>query len=811
MKCPAWGTADFPIQAGTATPPGWRARDKYSRRRTHTRPVIRNNAHLPVVDSGSISCPLSPTDIMTTSLELPPLGGTRLDAFLDEVESCFGEDEDESSSAQSLATAAGMLHAQPCQAENLAQLGRLFNVWWRVGEHDRALQVLDDQQGALPESERQSAELRLLFWRLNALHSLGTDSRFVSTLHQTIDTLARRPVAEQPEEAWRHLADLAKSCGDHERQRQCLRALYACRATSPDRASYRAWDDAMLAAQLGKTHAAAGETEAARSCAEAAMRALSTAAADQDVDRNDWLNLGDFVIPYAPDIFATLAAQVRTLLPANLAQPLRRSVEVRLARLESQSLYGQGNIEAALTKSRQGRFGLTEDEDDAYSAEVLDWLLAAGRNAEAAALAFESTLHERNFSAGHACETAARQIEAGATDAHWPLALAFAAATEDYQWVAEGEDVETFCNRQLGLARTWAPEHPALELFQAMRLMDTRMYAEALPMLERAARHTELSNPDTVRAIWLCRFHLHGVEKALSLPLIECAAAGWCYNMGVNLDHDEISSELPEGTPWPAEAVADLAARYYELGKKKFESFFASGEGMMRDADVHAYSMLCNNLAIYYRNVKKNYDIALALHLRGIAASPFAEHYDGVMWCHRRADRQEEFVASADRLWHFVTEHGYSRHNPTYYMQSLTGALHKLDRGSEVAIWLQRLEDWWAGLDDDDRAEFYEDYLGSVSSGLCNLATARPEDALARLDPILPEIRAHGRAGQLRVCGLALIYSGQKERGLALLREASMAGDPNDDWDQEQRKYALTDLANHSGSSGGKRPWWKVW
>lgn len=41
-----------------------------------------------------------------------------------------------------------------------------------------------------------------------------------------------------------------------------------------------------------------------------------------------------------------------------------------------------------------------------------------------------------------------------------------------------------------------------------------------------------------------------------------------------------------------------LGTRYYERAMLRFEAFFATGEGHVRDGDIHTYSMNCNNLAI---------------------------------------------------------------------------------------------------------------------------------------------------------------------------------------------------------------------
>jgi hypothetical protein len=121
---------------------------------------------------------------------------------------------------------------------------------------------------------------------------------------------------------------------------------------------------------------------------------------------------------------------------------------------------------------------------------------------------------------------------------------------------------------------------------------------------------------------------------------------------------------MGEGRQVPPDEVCEpLVQRYYEEGLARFEAFWASGQGMYKDAHLHVYSMLCNNLAIKYR-MQQRYDEAAALHHKGLSSSPFAEHHDGLLWCAIGKDDRAGIVTAAEQLWHFSQDYGYSRHAP---------------------------------------------------------------------------------------------------------------------------------------------------
>lgn len=755
---------------------------------------------------------------MNTMNQAAPLalGGEALDLFLRETEALIEQEQEAQVPTHLLqATLASHLGSRSYRVDNLDQLNGLFHLWLYTNEVDAALHLIDTQEphvlAAMNADEREDNRVRLAFWRVRALRERPEDPRLPLAAENAARLLGSLSNEQQAEDSWTHLADLMRDVGQYELSRKYLEARYRLTISRPGRQRFRAWDDAVYALNLGHSHLAEQNAALARQAAQNACSTLLNAAADQDIDHEDWLRLGQSLVELDPESYPVIAGQVRKLMPATYAQARCRDVEVRLARLEASSLYRCGQLAAALEKSAEGRFGLTNDDDDSFSATVLDWLIEAGCLEAAAELAFECAFMEREGSMEAACRHAQHWLDAAPQPTpYWALTLAHASQVEELRWVAGDEDPQVFYARHLARARQCAPQHPAADLIEATYWLEHEEAAwhKAAPLLELAAQAPEWLHTDALYLTYLCRMHVHGPQAGLELPMIVSGAAGWNYNIGVKLDHD-VENEFPE-QDWSSTCKKELTIAHYEAGLQRFEAFFASGRGSYRDGNIHVYSMLCNNLAILYQN-RQDYDKAIALHNKGIESSPFAEHYDGVMWSHYRAERPEAFVEAADQLWHFASERGYSRHEPAAYICEVTHTLVHLRRRDELPIWLQRLEEWWSELDEEGRSQGKSSYLDTLITLLANMAVKQPADALARLEPALPALRAQKFVDYLQISGRIYEQAGQYEQAIALYEEALALPFKDDDEPYRQKASEYMAACRQALGGGEKKPWWKLW
>lgn len=743
------------------------------------------------------------------------LYGGQLEHFLDQTDETQYE-QAEAGVAEDLrqAALAAALRRQPLRADTFDLVERLSYLWLQAGDPGAALRQLDSDApaaiAALPAAERLQAELQCGFLRINALDALPDRAATVQSLLAQEQRLGALPSEERYLNAWNQLADLADYLGEGASARRAVRGRRALQAALPGRASYQAWDEAAMHLREGGSYARGGEEENARLSALAALDSLSEAAPGQDVDYDDWLRLGHELISFAPEQAGLVAGHVRAGLPGAAGMAERRTVEARIARLQACAFARLGQLDQAIARGREGRFGLVVDSDDSFSVQMLDWLLQAGRAAEAAELAFECSITDRSVSAGHARALAQERLDTCSAGApYWALLLAQAAGSDDA--VCGGEAPTAFAGRLLDLAAAQSPGHAALAAARAHYLARFgNDDAGALALLEQVVQQPGQANSSNLELLWHCRARLDQLRDAPFKPFVSAAGAGWNYRLGCILSSD-LRTSLPPGGTWPDEAMQRLATQYYEAGLAQFERFIDSGDGIYIDGNIHAYSMLCNNLAIQYRKAGRPPGDRIALHYKGIAASPFAEHYDGLLSCAYAAEDDARYVAAAEQLWQYSADHGYSRHSPDDYIHHVAYKLRILDRPGEIAIWLERLDSWFNELDADDQAEAAPSYLETLAMALVQQAHSQPEDAVLRLERSLPQIRMLKRLGTSRFAGRVLQIAGDLRRALEVFEEAAPWRRPGNAYDDEQYGYLTAEIAECRQALGGGKPWWRFW
>ncbi|MGP1681394.1 MAG: hypothetical protein ACTS8S_03590, partial [Giesbergeria sp.] len=429
-----------------------------------------------------------------------------------------------------------------------------------------------------------------------------------------------------------------------------------------------------------------------------------------------------------------------------------------------------------------------------------------------------SCWHERDESGRRGIDLAKQQLQTGTDHAGlWTLVLAAAAYDDDRHADVVREfgydTIEVAKQGFLSRARVLLPNHPAVDLLEARDLYSQEKFAEALPKYERLLDAPELANHDEAIAVWLTRIRVLGVSAALSQRFVEAGAGQWCYGLGVSLgDGDDIMEQLElsadERASFPSEALKSLSTRYYERAMLRFEAFFSTGEGNVRDADVHVYAMNCCNLAARYFAAEQ-YQQALELNTKGFDASPFAELLEGAMRCQYRLGCYPEYMEVAEKLWHFSLEHGYSSHQPGSYFGSLAWALQHMGRSAEIQIWLDRLRQSRQGLGTDDGNKL-SDLLGSEAALLNYLHPHKPDDCLVRMGVIRDDLMRVGDTWALLRLGECFMTADEPQTALPVFERAVAVHDPKEDSEK-----LLSDSKNGVETAQAairkQQPFWRRW
>ncbi|ARU03815.1 hypothetical protein CCO03_03160 [Comamonas serinivorans] len=766
-----------------------------------------------------------------------------LDAFLDQVIAVArgdnlnpGDDDEhpelnEAQEIQARADACALLSSRTLAPADLSVLERLFRIWLWLEQPARAQAAIDAHEPALlserPPGDHPDIVEMCALWRVEAaVQQADTPPAQLAALFEAaadgIGAASRQP--DRPEHLTRHRwsglmndARLARQADIHER---CARELHALHVQLPERQAWRTYDDAALQLSLALTAELRGEAAQAQQLALKAAQTLAHPAAGQDVDEDDWLRLAPDLVRLAPDTQALVDERARQALGPNPNPARLRDLSVRLARLQATSCWAQGNRAGALAAARRGRFLLTSDNDDAFTVTLMDWLMACDQEAEAARLALDACWNQREPSGAHAVTLAHRQLAIPSDHAGlWTLALAAAAfegdlSPHDLQTLGH-DDADQATRHLISHANALLPNHPALAVLEGRLLRREGQLAQALPKLERLLDIPDLANSDCALDLWYTRMQVLGSAQAMNQRFVEANSGNWSYALGVTLsDPDTVMDQLAltdaQREAFPSDALDALSTRYYERALMQFEAFFATGEGHVRDGDIHTYSMNCNNLAIAYRTGTDRTEEALALHRKGLAASPFAEHKLGAMWCLYKLDRHAEFVEAAEQLWHYAQDHGFGRHDPNSYFSNVAWALQHINRGHEIEIWLDRLRQWRTQQPDSELQENRPWLLGCEASMLDYLYRSKPDDALARMQAIRPELMACGRTWGLRRLGDGLLDAGQAQLALETYERAVAVFDPELDM-EEARTHALSAIDKAREAVRKAKPFWRRW
>ena len=763
--------------------------------------------------------------VLETASAAESLSGLLLAAYLDQVGALLQPlTEGAQVTAEQLSEAAHMLSRHPLQAGDIDTLYRIYQLWLYVEQPARALQLIQahaDLPARLTDAdERYSAEFDLASWRLYAAEQAGDRMQAVAQLRHAAQLLAAQPLTVQTEAAWEYLCAHAHELACWEIYTSATRARRELQRHNPQRQACQAWDDAVAAARLGLACLHEGQAESAVELGHAAMHHLLNAGADQHVDHRDWLNLAPVLQQIAPGFGTTVIEQVRRLAPEQDSPALARDLEVRLARIQARQLHAQGQISAALEAGWQGRVLLVADEnDDSFNSQFIDWLLAAGELTQAAALNVDAARTGSTQAAGCASARAREQLAQGSQDPSWALALCAALESGQTDWLEQdGRCADEAFQYYLALARRQAPGNLLADQLEGVRLANQDEYARALPLLEWALADAQQFTAESMLELVGCRARLLGVEQAVQMPVPELACAGRSYYLASQLAFymsDRLDALEPGGqiSQTALQALRKQGLRILEGALQRFESFFECGQGHLRDGNVHVYSKLCNNLGILYASYFDQPERAVPLHHKGLAASAFAEHYWSLMRCHERLDQDEEYVEAAETLWRFTAEGGYDRTSPLDYINKVCIRLLRLDRDIDIPFWMQRQEQWWNAQSAQEQEDSHEYYVSCVVACLSCNVFLEPDDALVRLERLMPMIDSSGNSYQQRVAGLVYMNAGRPQLAEPLFHRAIEYATPHIDDDPDQAEIATLarDNLEELRSLTRKKVWWKFW
>ncbi|MDR3159386.1 MAG: hypothetical protein LBU11_10405 [Zoogloeaceae bacterium] len=814
------------------------------------------------------------------TFDAAPLRGAELEVFMNHLENEMGERM--SSGGIEDTELRARLRAQPLRADTLEAIGRLHTLWIWAGDARAAIDEIETDGAALlaatSAEEQADAEMTLVLFRLQVAEHFADEAAMRAGIAEA-RALALEPDLHA---AW-HLHNPVLSRLACRQPDIALDASSLCReleARLPKQESRLLWDTVRFFIRNARIHADNQEMDEARKAGAQAIAALQNAVDKASVKVENWLEAGDALIEFAPEQLQAIQAAADAL-SQSWPLPQRRQVEVRLTRLAARARYALCDLDGALSACEAARYSLAAGggyADDFIEYE-LPWLMEAERREAAGQRAFFHIYFLGATTEGMR-EAVLRLVHerlADATDTSvwWPLCVMRAAQTasdlEKLLSVAPREDwgeisaahraifgalrtadwdaleMKTRMESLLSLdavspltalkdqvfsaardlAESRSPRHPWARRLAAMqdKEMERADASTALAQLEAVIREGRMQDAWTLIALMRLRLEVLGLTEAFLRPLPPIQNGMALYSLALALPEMLEKDFAMERMVLDAQEQAkldrlshDMQRALYEQGRARMEQYFETGKGHPHEGNAHLYSLLCNNLAALYR-ADARYSEAITLHNLGIAARPFAEHYQGILDCYWSLDDNANIAEAAEQLWHYAARYGYSRHDPNQYAGRVAKALYRMGRDEEIAVWLKRLLNWQRknSVDGKEKAEkrLSNESLRARLEVACYMFRSHADECMTMWRRIKAQVEVSEDAMVHAASGDLMHGSKQYaeavphyERALELNRARG------EDCDETLEAAILKRLKDYRAQDEAKtenKPWWKIW
>ena len=160
-------------------------------------------------------------------------------------------------------------------------------------------------------------------------------------------------------------------------------------------------------------------------------------------------------------------------------------------------------------------------------------------------------------------------------------------------------------------------------------------------------------------------------------------------------------------------------------------------------------------------------------------------------------------------MWNYAQSFSYAKHSPCHYFGWVANALYRLERDTEIAIWLERLELSWQEQTEDFKANLknYESYLVTMVTILSNLVYSQKEDTLLRLASI--EEDCQNLNNHFIHLKMAFIFEQTFQTPLAVQMYQKVID--SEQAEQAEIQYALAAIKRCQQDSLKEQSWWKFW
>lgn len=755
---------------------------------------------------------------------------TQLDFFYNNPERLKNEDL-----VNTLKETLNKTECQPDDSQNLYDYHRL---WLAIRDTDMALQVLEKFEpqisATLEGINKQYFSILVSYWKSN-LYAASNKEKFIAESSSLIQNLHTFPNREHVVSLWDKILDgyIFLKLWDQYRELYRLRIAYEPRyAENADR--YLEGQLAILVEDC-RTFSIEGNQEQSVASAHKLINLLKNEQYQEQVTHHTWIGNADNIIHHVPEVVNEMIQYLENYPSQNWHIANKRDLEIRVLQLQAKLKYAQNQIDDAIELGLLANYQLMGDKYHAFTISLIDWLIEANQIDKAGKIALEAVTLDLSNASEYAYEVAAR-LKSTHPSIYWHLILGWhycSQLIEDQNLARlSAEDTKELQNaydEAISAAKQFDSHHSGLqvlEFYYFRRRKNTLSEADYHKQIIEQCE-TYFADPNNYRSTGrICSYyrskaHIEGIASVFQGPLI--TGSGATDNFFIAVDLFLTDEEWHRYVDYRSDITA-LKIKFQEAAKKQFEQFFETREGSVCDANIHNYSMLLRNMCVEllesYNKTPEELIIssqrALELTNTAIAICPFAEHYYGLFQAYENLNDDNAMIQAAENLWQYSVRYGFSRFAPQKVANKITRTLQKQGRHKEIQIWIERLDQWFSWLSEDQQVAQGENYFFNRIYLLSHIVSIQPEESAIRLNKELTLNPPYWEEDETIAVNIACIYRDLNQLDKAReFYELAITLAKRHDYQPviqlaEKNLRAITERLNVN-SNINQKPWWKFW
>ncbi|MFC0180481.1 tetratricopeptide repeat protein [Thorsellia kenyensis] len=736
----------------------------------------------------------------------------------------------------------GALESTECLPDTPESLFDYHRLYIAINESEAAIKMLEQFENSIFNSldnlEQSYFSIMVSYWKTN-LFATVDKNKFISQSAILIDKMFAYPNREDIDFIWEKLIDGCAFLGLWDIYRKYYRLKIEFNPIFAENSSHYNEGQLTILIQDCRSFSNEGRKDEALNSARKVIDLLKESTNKSEISEQIWIDNANAIVHFVPEVIDEMISHINQFLHDDWHIAKKRDLNIKVSQIEARKKYAENKLDEAITIGLESNYQLSIDRNYYFTLSLIDWLIEANQMIKAARIAMNAVLWDLNRVNNYAVELAFKYKSVHPL-VEWYVILCFYYDELIQNASNEQASVYPISKTQLEMyqvgfqeayeaAKNLDAQHPSLQVLDLYLLRQRKSQIGEKEYHQEIIQKCEtyFSNPSNFRsksnicAYYRSKAYIEGIESVLSGEIIMASDATENFLVATDLflSDDEWAHYVDN-----RREIACLQVKFQQFAKKQFETFFESGVGHFRDANIHNYSMLLRNICVelcenYYRTPEELIEsskLAIELSHMAISISSFAEHYYGVFVAYENLKDENAMIDSAEKLWQYSVKYGFSRFMPQKIANKIVRFLHTQGRYKEIQIWMQRLEQWYSYLDEAQKKEQQESYFFNRIYLLSHIVSIQPEESALWLEKEINSNPPYWENDETTALNIACIYRDLNQMDKAiefyqLAIEIAKKYDYQPVIEVAERNLETIRINQQANKQISQKPWWKFW